>query len=246
MSRLVILRHGQSTWNELNLFTGWVDVNLTTAGEAEAVAAGKELADNNLLPDVVHTSLLRRAIRTANLTLDVCGRSWIPVRRSWRLNERHYGSLQGLDKAETRAKYGDEQLKAWRRSFDTPPPPIELGAEYDNHGDPRYSIDAVVPASECLKDVAERMMPYWWDAIAPDLQRFETVFVVAHGNSLRALMMELDGIGEDDIAEVNVPTGAPRVYEFNEQLQVVHADYLGDPQAIAARAAAVAAQAGGK
>lgn len=246
MSKLILLRHGQSVWNQLNLFTGWVDVDLTEVGEAEAVAAGQELVEHGILPTVLHTSMLRRAIRTANLALDVCERSWIPVRRSWRLNERHYGGLQGLDKAETRAKFGDEQLKAWRRSYDIPPPPIDSGSEWDNAGDPRYPVADLVPATECLADVVDRMMPYWYDSIVPDLQSGETVMVAAHGNSLRALFMHLEGISQTDIAELNVPTGVPRLYELDEELRVTSARYLGDPEAIAAKAEAVAAQAGGR
>jgi len=245
MSTLILLRHGESTWNKENLFTGWVDVDLTPLGEQEAANAGKLLGTAGLLPTVLHTSLLRRAIRTANLALDNCERSWIPVRRSWRLNERHYGGLQGLDKAATREQYGEEQLKAWRRSYDIPPPPIEPGSPWDNAGDPRYPVRDVVPTAECLADVVDRMMPYWFDEIVPDLLRNEVVLVVAHGNSLRALIKHLDGISNDEIAELNVPTGVPRFYRLDASLQVEAAEYLGDPEEIAARAAAVAAQAGG-
>ncbi len=246
MSTLVLLRHGQSTWNQENLFTGWVDVDLTPAGEEEATAGGSLLKEAGILPTVLHTSLLKRAIRTAHLALDACDRLWIPVQRSWRLNERHYGSLQGLDKAATREKYGDEQLKAWRRSYDIPPPPIERGSQWDNADEPQYFSKDIVPASECLADVVVRMMPYWYDSIVPDLNRGEVVLVVAHGNSLRALVKHLDGISEEDIAELNIPTGVPRVYELDSEQRVVKADYLGDPDEIGARAAAVAAQAGGK
>ena len=248
MSTLVLLRHGQSTWNERNLFTGWVDVDLSATGEQEAAAAGVLLKDAGMLPTVLHTSVLKRAIRTANLALEACDRLWIPVKRTWRLNERHYGGLQGLDKAATREKYGDEQLKAWRRSYDIPPPPIEVGAEWDNTDEDRYASLSrdIVPRSECLADVVERMMPYWFDGIIPDLRRGELVLVTAHGNSLRALVKHLDGISDDDIAELNIPTGVPRVYELDEEMRVVKAEYLGDADEIAARAAAVAAQAGGK
>jgi len=246
MSTLILLRHGQSTWNRENLFTGWVDVDLTPEGEAEAAAAGDLMNGVGALPTVVHTSVLKRATRTANIALDACERSWVTVRRSWRLNERHYGGLQGLDKSETRAKYGDEQLKAWRRSYDIPPPPIEPGSQWDNAGDPRYTINDVVPATECLADVVTRMMPYWYDTIVPDLINNEVVFVVAHGNSLRALVKHLDGVSNDDIAELNIPTGVPRLYELDPNQRVVKVDYLGDAEAIAAKAAAVAAQAGGK
>lgn len=245
MSTLVLLRHGQSLWNQENLFTGWVDVDLTDLGEREAREGGVLLADAGVLPTVAHTSVLRRAIRTANLALDACERAWIPVHRSWRLNERHYGGLQGLDKAETRAKFGDEQFTAWRRSYDVPPPPIEPGSQWDDRDDPRYATPDVVPATECLADVVDRIMPYWYDSIVPDLRRGETVLVAAHGNSLRALIKHLDGISDTEIVELNVPTGVPRVYELDDRQRVVKAEYLGDAEEVAARAAAVAAQAGG-
>jgi 2,3-bisphosphoglycerate-dependent phosphoglycerate mutase len=208
---LVLLRHGHSDWNAKNLFTGWVDVDLNDQGREEALRGGQLLKDNGVLPTVVHTSVLRRAITTANLTLDVADRHWIPVRRDWRLNERHYGALQGLDKAATREKYGDEQFMLWRRSFDTPPPEIEVGSEFDQSSDPRYAgID--VPRTECLKDVIVRMMPYWEGPIRDDLSAGETVLVVAHGNSLRGLVKHLDGISDEDIAALNIPTGQPLVY----------------------------------
>ena len=245
MATLILLRHGESVWNEKNLFTGWVDVDLTPVGEAEARAAGELLAGEGLLPTVLHTSVLRRAIRTANIALDACGRQWIPVQRSWRLNERHYGGLQGLDKAATREKYGDAQLKAWRRSYDVPPPPIEPGSTYDNAGDPRYPSADIVPSSECLADVVARMMPYWYDSIVPDLLHGDIVLVTAHGNSLRALVKHLDGISDDDIAELNIPTGVPRVYDLDDELRVRSTRYLGNADEIAAKAAAVAAQATG-
>lgn len=244
MSTLILLRHGESTWNKENLFTGWVDVDLTPQGESEAKQAGQLLKDAGLLPTVLHTSVLRRAIRTAHLALEECDRLWVPVRRTWRLNERHYGGLQGLDKAETRAKYGDEQLNAWRRSYDVPPPPIEPGSKWDDTNDPRYEVKDIVPSSECLADVVTRMMPYWFDSIVTDLNNGEVTFVVAHGNSLRALVKHLDEISEADIADLNIPTGVPRVYELDDELRVVKSDYLGDPDEIAAKAAAVAAQAG--
>jgi 2,3-bisphosphoglycerate-dependent phosphoglycerate mutase len=246
MSTLVLLRHGQSTWNQENLFTGWVDVDLTPTGEAEAVEAGRLLQEAGIAPTVLHTSLLRRAIRTANLALDTCDRSWVPVRRSWRLNERHYGALQGLDKAATREKFGDDQLKAWRRSYDVPPPPIEPGSEWDNADDPRYAPKDIVPRSECLADVVDRMMPYWSDRIVPDLLHGETVLVVAHGNSLRALVKHLDGLSDTEVAELNIPTGVPRVYKLDDKQRRVSVRDLGDPEEIARKAAAVAAQAGGK
>lgn len=244
MSELILLRHGQSTWNQLNLFTGWVDVDLTDQGRGEAAASGQLLKSEELLPTVVHTSLLGRAIETANLALSACGRSWIPVTRSWRLNERHYGALQGLDKTATLTKYGEEQLNAWRRSYDTPPPPIVPGTEFDTSSDPRYA-GVTVPASECLKDVVERMVPYWDEEIVPDLAAGERVLVVAHGNSLRGLIKHLEGISDDDIAELNVPTGAPRLYQLDGDLTVTSARYLGDADEVASRAAAVAAQARG-
>jgi 2,3-bisphosphoglycerate-dependent phosphoglycerate mutase len=246
MSTLILLRHGESVWNAKNLFTGWVDVDLTAKGEEEAVAGGQLLAEADLLPNVLHTSVLRRAIRTSYLALEACERSWVPVRRSWRLNERHYGDLQGLDKAETREKYGDDQLKAWRRSYDIPPPPISADSPWTQVGDPRYPEPSLIPQSECLADVVARMMPYWYDAIVPDLLHYETVMVAAHGNSLRALVKHLEGISDDDIAELNIPTAVPRVYRLGSKFEVESVGYLGDPEEVAAKAAAVAAQAGGK
>ncbi len=241
MSTLVLLRHGQSDWNRKNLFTGWVDVDLSEAGVHEAVRGGTLLRDAGVLPDVVHTSLLTRAIRTATLSLEECGRLWVPVRRSWRLNERHYGALQGLNKAETKDKYGDEQFLQWRRSYDTPPPPIE--PSQPSGVDERYAELApdVIPLTECLKDVLERMLPYWYDAIVPDLFAGRTTLVAAHGNSLRALVKHLDGISDADIAELNIPTGIPLRYELDEDLRVVASGYL-DPDAAQEAAAAVAAQ----
>ena len=217
---LILLRHGQSDWNAKNLFTGWVDVHLTEQGHQEARRAGELMLAEGLLPDVVHTSLLRRAITTANTALDVADRHWIPVKRSWRLNERHYGALQGLDKAATREKYGEEQFMLWRRSFDTPPPPIEPDDEYSQAGDPRYAdIDGDLPMTECLKDVIARMLPYWDSDIVPDLREGKTVLVAAHGNSLRALVKHLDGISDEDIAGLNIPTGIPLLYELDADLQ---------------------------
>ncbi len=213
---LVLLRHGESLWNAENLFTGWVDVDLSDQGRAEALRAGELITGEGLLPDVVHTSLLRRAITTANATLDVADRHWIPVRRSWRLNERHYGALQGLDKAATRDKYGDEQFMLWRRSFDTPPPPIDADSEFSQAGDARYAdLGEELPATECLKDVIDRMLPYWESDILPDLDSGKVVLVAAHGNSLRALVKHLDGISDEDIAGLNIPTGIPLVYELD-------------------------------
>ena len=242
MSTLILLRHGESQWNEKNLFTGWVDVDLTDKGRAEAVRGGKLLAEQGVLPDVLYTSLLRRAITTANLALDAADRHWIPVVRDWRLNERHYGALQGLDKAETLAKYGDEQFMAWRRSYDTPPPPIEAGSTYSQDTDPRYA-DIEAPLTECLADVVARFVPYFEQTIAADLRAGKTVLVTAHGNSLRALVKYLDNMSEDEITGLNIPTGIPLRYELDENLKptVPGGEYL-DPEAAAAGAAAVAAQ----
>jgi 2,3-bisphosphoglycerate-dependent phosphoglycerate mutase len=241
---LVLLRHGQSDWNQKNLFTGWVDVRLSDLGRAEAKRAGELLVEKDVLPDVLHTSVLTRAIQTADIALEEADRLWIDVRRSWRLNERHYGALQGLDKAETLEKYGQEQFMLWRRSFDTPPPPIDDDSEWSQVGDPRYAnlSDGEMPRTECLKDVIARMLPYWESDIIPDLKTGKTVLVTAHGNSLRALVKHLDGISDDDIAELNIPTGIPLVYELGDDFMPTKpAEYL-DPEAAAAGAAAVAAQ----
>ena len=240
---LILLRHGQSTWNESNQFTGWVDVKLTEKGKAEAKRAGELLREHDLLPDILYTSLLTRAIASANIALDAAERDWIPVKRSWRLNERHYGALQGLNKAETLEKHGEEQFMLWRRSFDTPPPPIEPGSEYAQDGDPRYAdIDGEVPRTECLKDVIERFLPYWESTITDDLDAGRTVLVAAHGNSLRALVKHLDGISDGDIAELNIPTGIPLVYKLgDDNMPLGPGEYL-DPEAAAAGAAAVASQ----
>jgi 2,3-bisphosphoglycerate-dependent phosphoglycerate mutase len=241
---LILLRHGESEWNAKNLFTGWVDVRLSTAGEAEAARGGKLLAERNLLPDVVHTSLLRRAIHTSQIALDSCDRHWIPVRRSWRLNERHYGALQGKDKKETLAKYGEEQFKLWRRSFDVPPPPIDSNDPYSQASDLRYTdLGAQLPATECLKDVVTRMVPYWQESIIPDLKAGKRVLVTAHGNSLRALVMHLDGISEADIAELNIPTGIPLLYNLDAEFKPVKkgGEYL-DLEAAKAAIQAVANQ----
>ena len=238
---LILLRHGHSEWNAKNLFTGWVDVDLNDQGREEAVRGGRLLKDKGVLPDVVHTSVLRRAITTANLALDAADRHWIPVRRDWRLNERHYGALQGLDKAATRAKYGDEQFMLWRRSFDTPPPPIDLDNEWAQTGDPRYA-GVEIPRTECLKDVIARMMPYWESAICPDLASGKTVLVTAHGNSLRALVKPLDGISDAAIAELNIPTGQPLVYDIGADFMPTAPGQSLDAEAAAAAAAAVANQ----
>lgn len=242
---LVLLRHGESEWNAKNLFTGWVDVTLTEKGRAEAVRGGELIKEADVLPDVVHTSLQRRAINTAALALDAADRHWIPVRRSWRLNERHYGALQGKNKAQVREKYGDEQFMLWRRSFDVPPPPLDDDDEFSQVGLPQYAdLGEEMPRSECLKDVIERFLPYWDASIVPDLKAGNTVLVAAHGNSLRALVKHLDGIGDDDIAGLNIPTGMPLVYELDEATlapTVPGGRYL-DPEAAAAAAAAVANQ----
>ena len=240
---LILLRHGQSEWNEKNLFTGWVDVRLTEKGRGEAANAGKLLSEAGLLPDVLHTSLLSRAIQTANLALESADRMWIPVRRSWRLNERHYGALQGLDKSETLEKYGEDQFMEWRRSFDTPPPVLDDSSEWSQANDPRYAdIDGERPRTECLKDVIVRLLPYWSDSVLPDLNSGKTVLVTAHGNSLRALVKHLDGISDDDIAGLNIPTGMPLVYDIDEGGAATGPGRYLDPEAAAAGAAAVAAQ----
>jgi 2,3-bisphosphoglycerate-dependent phosphoglycerate mutase len=251
MPQLVLLRHGQSLWNAQNLFTGWYDVDLTAAGEEEARAAGTLLgADPGLDLRVVHTSLLTRAIRTANLTLDAAGRPWLPVHRHWRLNERHYGALQGLNKKETAASHGEAQVKEWRRSYATPPPPVERGSEHDPAGDPRYRdvpADAL-PLTECLADVVERVVPYWDDDIVPDLlaegRRGGAVLVVAHGNSLRALRKHLDGISDGDIVSLEIPTGIPYRYVLDDDLSVLSHGFLGDQAAAEAAAEVVRLQAG--
>jgi 2,3-bisphosphoglycerate-dependent phosphoglycerate mutase len=240
---LILLRHGNSEWNQKNLFTGWVDVRLSEQGVAEATRAGELLLSSGLNPDILYTSLLTRAIQTANLALDVADRAWIPVERSWRLNERHYGALQGLDKAETLEKYGQEQFMEWRRSFDVPPPPLDDDTEYSQVHDPRYvGIDGEVPRTESLKIVIDRMLPYWQSDIVPSLQSGKTVLVTAHGNSLRALVKHLDGISDDDIAGLNIPTGIPLVYELDDDMQPTKPAAYLDPEAAAAGAAAVASQ----
>lgn len=243
---LVILRHGQSTWNLENLFTGWHDVPLSPQGEQEAIAAGRTMAEVGLQFDTTHTSVQTRAVVTHHLALEAMGQVWLPVQRSWRLNERHYGALQGLDKKATTERHGAEQTNLWRRSYDVPPPPVDPASPEHPINDPRYRLlpaDAL-PASECLKDVVARVLPYWYDVVAPQLLMGMDVLITAHGNSLRALLKHLEDVSDADIAGVNIPTGAPRRYTFGERLLVRSAEYLGDAEAIAAAAAAVAAQAG--
>lgn len=240
--KLILLRHGESEWNAKNLFTGWVDVNLTEKGEKEAVRGGELLKDAGLLPDVLHTSVQKRAIRTAQLALEAADRLWIPVRRSWRLNERHYGALQGKDKAQIRDEFGEEQFMLWRRSYDTPPPELPDGAEFSQSDDPRYAgvPSELRPRTECLKDVVERMLPYWFDGIIPDLLAGRTVLVAAHGNSLRALVKHLDGISDEDIAGLNIPTGIPLAYDLDADFHpVVPGGTYLDPDAAKAAIEAV-------
>lgn len=241
---LILLRHGQSEWNEKNLFTGWYDVSLTEQGRAEASRGGELLAEAGYKPEVLHTSLLTRAIVTANLALEAAGRSWIPVNRDWRLNERHYGALQGKDKAQTLAEYGEEQFMEWRRSYDTPPPVLDDSSEFSQINDERYAdLGDNAPRTECLKDVLDRMLPYWEENIKADLSAGKTVMVTAHGNSLRALVKHLDGISDEDIAGLNIPTGIPLVYELDDNFKPITAGgtYL-DPAAAADAIKAVANQ----
>src|SRR5579859_2656076 len=242
MGTLVLLRHGESEWNSKGLFTGWVDVGLAEKGRQEAAAAGRMLLEDGLRPDIVHTSVLTRAISTANVALESAGLSWLPVSRSWRLNERHYGALQGKDKAQTREEFGDEQFMIWRRSYDVPPPPLADDDPLSQAADPRYALlpPELRPRTECLRDVVARMLPYWHDAIVPDLAAGRTVLVVAHGNSLRALVKHLDEIGDDQIAALNIPTGIPLVYELDDSFRpkVRGGRYL-DPEAAQAAAKAV-------
>jgi 2,3-bisphosphoglycerate-dependent phosphoglycerate mutase len=245
MRTLVLLRHGESEWNAKGLFTGWVDVGLSETGAAEARRGGAMLADAGLRPDVLHTSVLTRAIQTASLALETAGLAWLPVRRSWRLNERHYGALQGRNKAETRQQYGDDQFMLWRRSYDVPPPPLPDDDPMSPVADPRYALlpAELMPRTECLRDVVTRLLPYWHDAVIPQLAAGQMVLIVAHGNSLRALVKHLDGIGDAEIAELNIPTGIPLAYELDDEFRPVTPGgrYL-DPEAAAAAAEAVAAQ----
>jgi 2,3-bisphosphoglycerate-dependent phosphoglycerate mutase len=244
MSTLILLRHGQSEWNSKDLFTGWFDAPLSPQGEEEAREAGRLLVAEGIVPDVLHTSLLNRAIRTANLALEEADLLWLPVRRSWRLNERHYGDLQGKNKSQIKAEYGEEQFKIWRRSFDTPPPALPEDDERHPSHDRRYQLlpPDLLPRTECLKDVVVRVLPYWHDVIAADLRAGRTVLVAAHGNSLRALVKHLDDISDVDIAGLNIPTGVPLVYELDDRLKTTSSRYLGDPDEVARRAEAVAKQ----
>jgi 2,3-bisphosphoglycerate-dependent phosphoglycerate mutase len=241
-STLILLRHGESEWNAKNLFTGWVDVDLNEKGAAEAERSGELLLEAGLLPDVVHTSLLRRAIRTAQIALDTADRLWIETKRSWRLNERHYGALQGKDKAATLAEFGEEQFMMWRRSYDTPPPPIENDSQFANFNDPRYAVlpPEARPRTECLKDVLIRALPYWYDQIVPDLRLARVTLIAAHGNSLRAIVKHLDKISDEAVVGLNIPTGIPLLYELDDDLlpATPGGRYL-DPEAAAASIEAV-------
>ena len=242
---LILLRHGESEWNAKNLFTGWVDVGLSAKGEAEALRGGELLVESNLLPNVVHTSVLRRAIETAQISLDVADRLWIETKRSWRLNERHYGALQGKDKAATLAEFGEEQFMLWRRSYDIPPPPIDNDDQYANFDDPRYAVlpSEARPRTECLKDVLIRALPYWYDEIVPDLRAEKVTLIAAHGNSLRAIVKHLDEMGDQAVVDLNIPTGIPLIYELDDDLKPVEVGgrYL-DPEAAAASIEAVKMQ----
>jgi 2,3-bisphosphoglycerate-dependent phosphoglycerate mutase len=242
--RLVLLRHGESDWNRENRFTGWTDVDLSARGLEEARAAGRLLREGGYRFDLAFTSLLKRAVRTLWITLDGLDQMWLPVEKSWRLNERHYGDLQGLDKAETAARFGEQQVLAWRRSYDTPPPPLDAGDPRSERSDPRYSALAPeqVPLTECLKDTVARVLPYWHATLAPAIQSGQRIVIAAHGNSMRALVKYLDGISDDDIVGVNIPNGIPLVYELDADLKPIGKRYLGDPEAAAKAAAAVAAQ----
>jgi 2,3-bisphosphoglycerate-dependent phosphoglycerate mutase len=244
MHKLVLLRHGESTWNKENRFTGWTDVDLSDKGKEEARSAGKVLKENGFVFDIAYTSVLKRAIRTLWSVMDEMDLMWIPVINSWRLNERHYGALQGLNKSETAAKYGEAQVKIWRRSYDIQPPALERTDERFPGFDPRYKDlkPTELPATECLKDTVARFLPYWHETIAPTIKSGKRVIIAAHGNSLRALVMYLDNVSEADITELNIPTGLPLVYELDEQLKPIRSRYLGDPEAVKKAMEAVAAQ----
>ena len=244
MIELVLLRHGESVWNRENRFTGWTDVDLTARGAEEARRAGRLLAEEGHVFDVACTSLLKRAIRTLWLVLDEMDLMWIPVRRSWRLNERHYGALQGLDKAQTAAEYGNAQVLVWRRSYSTPPPALAPGDERHPRGDPRYAAlsDAELPLTECLKDTVARFLPFWYERIAPDLEAGKRVLIAAHGNSLRALVKHLDDVSDDEIVHLNIPTGVPLVYRLDDDLNAISHEYLGDPDEVRRAMESVAAQ----
>jgi 2,3-bisphosphoglycerate-dependent phosphoglycerate mutase len=244
MYKVVLLRHGESEWNRENRFTGWKDVDLSAKGFAEAQEAGRLMKEAGFTFDLAYTSVLRRAIKTLDIALDVMDQLWIPVIKHWRLNERHYGALQGLNKAETAAKHGEDQVKIWRRSYDIPPPPLSPDDERYSGRDPRYAgLNAEeIPASESLKDTVARFLPYWHETIAPTITSGKRVIIAAHGNSLRALVKYLDNVGETDIVELNIPTGIPLVYELDAELRPIRHSYLGDPTAAAAKAAAVAQQ----
>jgi len=246
MTQLVLLRHGQSTWNLENIFTGWTDVPLSTQGVEEAKAAGRIMKEEGFVFDIAHTSLLQRAIDTLHLALLEMDQVWIPVVKHWRLNERHYGALQGLNKKETSEQHGKEQVHVWRRSYSTPPPPLDPMDERHPGNDPRYAWmpPDLVPATECLEDVVDRMLPYWHDVIVPDIRAGKRVVIAAHGNSLRALVKHLDEVSDEEIPDLNIPTGVPLLYELDDDLRPLSSRYLGDADAIAAAAAAVARQAG--
>jgi 2,3-bisphosphoglycerate-dependent phosphoglycerate mutase len=244
MHKLVLLRHGESTWNQENRFTGWTDVDLSERGVAEAAAAGRLLGEGGYVFDVAYTSVLKRAIKTLGIALDTLDLLWIPVTKHWRLNERHYGALQGLNKAETAARHGEAQIKIWRRSYDIPPPPLEPGDPRHPSRDPRYSAlpPGELPLTESLKDTVERFLPYWHDILAPAIRSGKRVVIAAHGNSLRALVKYLDEVSESEITELNIPTAIPLVYELDDTLKPLRHYYLGDPAAAEAAAARVAAQ----
>jgi 2,3-bisphosphoglycerate-dependent phosphoglycerate mutase len=244
MIKLVLLRHGQSEWNLANKFTGWKDVDLTEKGEAEGISAGQLLAEAGFEFDLAHTSVLKRAIKTLNIALEEMDQLWLPVKRSWRLNERHYGALQGLNKAETAAKYGDEQVHIWRRSYDTPPPKLDWDDERNIAGDRRYANleKNQIPLGECLKDTVERVLPYWHESIVPDLKQGKKIIIAAHGNSLRSLVQYLDDVSKEDILKLNIPTGVPLVYELDDDLKPLKSYYLGNQEELAEAMNAVANQ----